>query len=53
LLLFDDKLFDACSCIRLTNRTGAVQEVGEEAEESLGVLLWNLIAEHIDELDAS
>ena len=53
LFLFDDQLLDASGCIRLTNRTSAVQEVGEEAQECLGVFIWNLVAEHVDKLDAS
>ena len=52
LRLSDKKLFNASSCIRLVDRHLRFEILGEQLHKLEHIVVWDLIAEHVNELDA-
>jgi hypothetical protein len=51
--LSEQEFLDAGCCIRLVDLTLTLKEVCDFVQKNWDVLIWQLIPEHIDELNAS
>jgi len=46
----DQHLLDASRSIRLVHLAHAVKELAEKAQDWLSIIIWDLVAEHVDKL---
>jgi hypothetical protein len=51
--LSEQELLDAGGCIGLVNLALTLEEVGDLVQEDWDVLVWQLVPEHVDELNTS
>jgi hypothetical protein len=51
--LSEQEFLNAGCCIGLVDLTLTLKEVGDLIQENWDILIWQLIPEHIDELNAS